>query len=99
MNLRVNLSKANLPVGLPRSLAARLLTKMAISYTATGSLTSSFSQIKAGFAAAKLNPGQCFVAGTLVLTEDGLIPIEEVEEGMLVWASDPETGETALKPV
>ena len=65
---------------------------MAISYTATGSLTSSFSQIKAGFAAAKLNPGQCFVAGTLVLTEDGLIPIEEVEGGMLVWASDPETG-------
>ena len=28
MNLRVNLSKANLPVGLPRSLAARLLTKI-----------------------------------------------------------------------
>ena len=75
------------------------VTGTQISYTATGSLTSSFSQIKAGFAAAKLNPGQCFVAGTLVLTEDGLIPIEEVEDGMLVWASDPETGETALKPV
>ena len=75
------------------------VTGTLISYTATGSLTSSFSQIKAGFAAAKLNPGQCFVAGTLVLTEDGLIPIEEVEEGMLVWASDPGTGETALKPV
>ena len=75
------------------------VTGTLISYTATGSFTSSFSQIKAGFAAAKLNPGQCFVAGTLVLTEDGLIPIEEVEDGMLVWASDPETGETALKPV
>ena len=41
----------------------------------------------------------CFVAGTLVSTETGQIPIEEVEPGMLVWATDSVTGETALKPV
>jgi hypothetical protein len=41
----------------------------------------------------------CFVAGTLVATENGLVPIEEIEEGDLVWSRDPETGETALKPV
>ena len=41
----------------------------------------------------------CFVAGTLVSTEEGQIPIEDIEPGMLVWATDPITGETALKPV
>ena len=41
----------------------------------------------------------CFVAGTLIKSEDGLIPIEEIEPGDLVWAWDEETGTTALKPV
>ena len=41
----------------------------------------------------------CFVAGTLISTETGQIPIEDIEPGMLVWATNPETGETALKPV
>ena len=41
----------------------------------------------------------CFVEGTLVSTEAGQIPIEAVVPGMLVWVTDPETGETALKPV
>ncbi len=41
----------------------------------------------------------CFVAGTLVDTEDGLRPIEEIEVGDLVWARDEATGETALKAV
>ena len=41
----------------------------------------------------------CFVAGTVVLTEDGNIPIEEVEEGDYVYAENPETGEKGLKRV
>ena len=41
----------------------------------------------------------CFVAGTLVQTEDGSKPIEEIEVGDQVWAWDEETGEIALKPV
>ena len=41
----------------------------------------------------------CFVEGTPVSTEAGQIPIEAVVPGMLVWATDPVTGETALKPV
>ena len=41
----------------------------------------------------------CFVAGTTVLTERGYAPIETLKEGDLVWAHDPETGETALKPI
>ena len=28
----------------------------------------------------------CFTAGTLIKSEDGLIPIEEIEPGNLVWA-------------
>ena len=41
----------------------------------------------------------CFVAGTVVLTEDGNVPIEEVEEGDYVYAENPETGEKGLKRV
>jgi RHS repeat-associated protein len=41
----------------------------------------------------------CFVAGTMVLTENGYEPIETLEVGNLVWAHDPDTGETALKPI
>ena len=32
-------------------------------------------------------------------TQSGLVPIEDIQPGDLVWAHDPETGETALKPV
>lgn len=41
----------------------------------------------------------CFVAGTEVLTDHGLVPIEEIQIGDLVWAEDPDTGEKTLKPV
>ena len=41
----------------------------------------------------------CFVAGTPVRTKDGSKPIESITAGELVWSTDPETGETALKPV
>ena len=41
----------------------------------------------------------CFVAGTLVCTEDGEIPIEDIHTGDLVWAWDEDTGEVTLKPV
>ncbi len=43
--------------------------------------------------------GNCFIAGTLVTTVDGLKPIEDIEVGDEVLAYDPETGEQAYKPV
>ena len=43
--------------------------------------------------------GTCFVAGTLVETENGSLPIEQITAGMMVYATDPETGETELKEV
>ena len=43
--------------------------------------------------------GVCFVAGTLINTEDGLQTIESINTGDLVWAWDENTGEVALKPV
>ncbi|MEG1411367.1 MAG: polymorphic toxin-type HINT domain-containing protein [Terrisporobacter sp.] len=46
-----------------------------------------------------LEGGVCFTAGTLISTKDGLIPIEDIEEGKLVWSQNPETGEIALKKV
>ena len=41
----------------------------------------------------------CFIAGTLIETENGSLPIEQVTIGMMVYATDPETGETQLKEV
>lgn len=41
----------------------------------------------------------CFVAGTPVLTEDGSIPIEEIEIGDYVWAWDEESGQIELQEV
>lgn len=41
----------------------------------------------------------CFAAGTPVATEFGSIPIQDVQVGQLVYARDPLTGETVLKPV
>jgi len=41
----------------------------------------------------------CFKAGTAVSTEDGNVAIESIKVGDLVWATDPETGETAFKTV
>ena len=46
-----------------------------------------------------ISGGACFVAGTEVLTKEGLCPIECIKVGDLVWATDCETGETTLKPV
>ena len=51
------------------------------------------------FVGQKLGWIQCFIAGTLVATETGYVTIENIRVGDLVWAHDPETGETALKPV
>ena len=44
-------------------------------------------------------PKQCFKEGTLVETEAGLKPIEEIEVGDRVLAYDEATGEQAYKPV
>ena len=51
------------------------------------------------FIGQKLGWIQCFIAGTLVATETGYVTIENIKAGDLVCAHDPETGETALKPV
>jgi hypothetical protein len=41
----------------------------------------------------------CFPAGTPVLTAGGMVPIEDIRVGDSVYARDPDTGHTALKPV
>ena len=42
---------------------------------------------------------QCFVEGTLVVTDEGDKPIEEIQAGNLVYSTDPETGESEYKEV
>lgn len=41
----------------------------------------------------------CFAAGTMVATEHGLVPIEEVQTGDRVWAHDPISGEEGYRTV
>ena len=59
--------------------------------------------VKGAYRAAKRfftgKPKCCFVAGTLVDTAVGLIAIEKIKVGDLVWARNESTGETELKPV
>lgn len=50
-------------------------------------------------AMSKVDVPDCFVAGTMVATENGHKPIETIKVGDYVWATDPETGETDLKQV
>ena len=45
------------------------------------------------------SPYVCFIAGTAIVTAEGLRAIETIEAGDLVWAWDEETGNTALKKV
>ena len=52
-----------------------------------------------GFIVGGLTSSACFIAGTVVLTSAGLVAIENIQTGDMVWASDPVTGETALKEV
>ena len=51
------------------------------------------------FIGQKLGLIHCFIEGTLVATKAGLVPIEDIQAGDYVWATDEETGETALKEV
>lgn len=42
---------------------------------------------------------RCFAAGTTVLTDQGFVAIEQLAVGDQVWAYDPDTGESAFKPI
>lgn len=46
-----------------------------------------------------INACCCFPAGTPVETEFGPVPIEQIRVGQMVYARDPDTGETRLKAV
>ncbi|SEB17822.1 Hint domain-containing protein [Pedobacter hartonius] len=41
----------------------------------------------------------CFPAGTLVHTSSGLLPVEEIQEGTLLWTVNEKNGQRELKPV
>lgn len=43
--------------------------------------------------------GQCFVAGTLISTPHGLVPIETIAPGDAVFSRDEQTGETSVARV
>ena len=57
------------------------------------------SGVAGGISANSLPGHNCFIAGTLVHTPDGNVPIERIKQGDLVWAWDEETGEVSQKAV
>lgn len=74
-----------------------------LKHTAKGALEGAaenavFYGVEKVFGAAK-NVLSCFVAGTLIKTSEGLIPIEEIRVGDEVFAYNIENGETELKEV
>ena len=73
-------------------------TSGAILYCITSAISAISKAIKASNQACA-KPGQCFVAGTLVLTEYGYKAIEEIEIGDKVWSWCEETGEKVLNNV
>jgi RHS repeat-associated protein len=52
-----------------------------------------------GFITGGMTSNHCFVAGTLIETADGSIPIEQMQEGDLVLSQDPDTGDITYKHV
>ena len=56
-------------------------------------------KFNASRAVKNIGESACFIAGTLIETENGGIPIEKITAGMLVYAHNPDTGETELKEV
>ena len=67
----------------------------AIEGAADGYMTGAIS----GFISGGVSNQYCFIAGTPVATQYGLVPIEDISPGDLVWATNPETGQTELKQV
>lgn len=65
----------------------------------TGAIKPTSSAVKTSKSAQMVTKAACFVAGTLVATEDGLKAIEDIKEGDYVYSENPETGEKGLKSV
>ncbi|WP_026506600.1 polymorphic toxin-type HINT domain-containing protein [Butyrivibrio sp. MC2013] len=52
-----------------------------------------------GFITGGMTSKHCFVAGTLVATIDGMVPIEDISPGDLVLSEDPKTGDVTYQMV
>jgi RHS repeat-associated protein len=71
----------------------------AVGDAAAGVLNPAKTLQKAKRLAKVLKRSCCFVAGTLVLTEDGYKNIEDVKLGEKLWAKNTDTGQQEWKPV
>ena len=65
----------------------------------TGQFAIGTVSVTDGMATSSSIHGLCFVAGTVVKTAEGDVTIENIQVGDYVYAHNPETGETELKPV
>ena len=77
----------------------RKMINISASFTFVCRLSNRSNVSITGFISGGMTSNQCFVAGTAILTSSGDVAIENIRAGDMVWASDPETGETELKPV
>ena len=74
--------------------AAKGASKVVSKLKAAGKVSSAASSAKA-----KPPMGACFIAGTLISTETGLLPIERINEGDCVYAYDEENNSVNLNRV
>ena len=74
--------------------AGLFATTTAVSVKGLANDLSNYSSVKYD-----IQTSQCFVEGTPVLTNEGNKPIEEIRAGDLVYATNPETGESGYKEV
>ncbi len=62
-------------------------------------LLASGTELTLAIFAAKGATLTCFPAGTLVFTNNGVLPIETITMDMLLWTMEEQTGERQLKPI
>lgn len=97
--------KFALDVGLNVALQAASGQQIDVGAAVLDSALGVFNPAKTVAKAAKLakilrkSPCGCFVAGTDILTKEGLKDIESLKVGDVVWAKNTDTGEQAWKPI
>ena len=78
--------------------ASVAVVEYAVASAASSKISNAFNSRNKNISSTNCKNG-CFVAGTIVVTSCGGKPIETIEVGDKVLASDPETGETSYKEV
>ncbi|MEL6865014.1 MAG: polymorphic toxin-type HINT domain-containing protein [Bacteroidota bacterium] len=91
---------AMVPLAGAGATAAKYINKSGLLDDAAGAVLKRGRQAKGGKPGCNCpGNGKCFTAGTLILTQEGYVPIEHIALGDSVWAYNEISKERELKPV